>query len=247
MHRRQQLVVDSKWRRLSKHPYEWSYNIPFPEPLVNVVSVDLVQAIMPNTQRTVNTFNSKFQMTPVGSPTVTVDIPPGNYEPSLLLAAIQSSLADSGVSNPNLSYATDTNLVMIACDQPFSLPFATGDAIDTSIHRNLGFSNTDIMNVLQVTSPYGLFLPPPPYVTVDVAEVPWPDKNRTYSLQRDVVEDTRPQLNEMAYAGFVTLDTDYDTFKFWKASANEIMRQVFPPTDIRQFSIMIRDDKGNPV
>ena len=245
MERRQQVVVDSKWRRVSSHPNPWSYVISFPETFQNVTSLDLVQAFIPNTQRTVHQFNCKFQAMASGGPTVTVDIPLGSYEPPLLLEAIQSGLSAAGLPNPALTYDPDVNIVTISCDQPFSLPFASGHFADRSIHQYLGFSNLDITDVLTVTAPFAISFPPPVFVTVAVDEIPV--KKKGYALQHQVpgTYDTRPELMETPYDGLVPIDTDFQTLKFWKASSTDVLKQRFQPRDIRQFSVTVRDDKGN--
>lgn len=245
MHTRRLMLIDSKWRRVSQCPDPWAYAVALPEPIKNVVAVDLVSAIMPNTQRTVNRFNSKFQITPDGRNTVTVDIPQGNYEPALLLSTLQQLLQDAGVANPIFTYAADTNIVTFTSDLPFSLPFSSGDANQASIHEDLGFGNTDVVGVTTVTAPFAMLLPPPSYVTVDLPGLPWDSKNRSYIQQGDSVSDPRMQLSPSTFLGVVTLDTDYQTFKYWKASSQEVMRQTFPPIDLRQIAVELRDDKGN--
>lgn len=244
---RQHVVVDSKWRRDTKFPNNWSYVVSFPETFRNVTSVDLVQAFIPSTQQTIHAFNSKFQCTPQGQPTVTITIPQGNYEPPLLLTAIQEQLTGNGINNPNFQLAPETNVVTFTCDTPFSLPFASGDQAGTSIHPYLGFSNIDVDNVTSASGFYAMSLPPPTFVTVDIAEVPSAGKRKNYSLQREVpsVYTTRPELMEVPFIGLVPLNTDFQTIQFWKAGDCDLIHRVFPPIDMRQFSITIRDDKGN--
>ena len=247
MQRLQQIVVDSKWRRTSQCPNNWQYIISFPESLHNVTSLDLVQAFIPNTQQTVHTFNSNFQCTLEGQDTITVSIPTGNYEPPLLLTAIQDRLTAAGVPNPQLILSSDTNIVTMTCDEPFSLPFATGDEAENSIHPYLGFSNIDISNVTTASGVYAMSLPPPRYVTVAVDEIPLLGKKKGYTLQYEVprVFNTRPELLKVPFNGLVPLNTDFQTYKFWKASSVDVLQKTFQPIHIRQFSITIRDDRGN--
>ena len=246
MLRRQHVLVDSKWRRLSAYPNSWTYAITFPECFRNVVSLDLIKAIVPNTQQTVHAFNSKFQFNVVGGAVQTIDIPPGNYEPPLLLTVIQQGLEAAGLPNPVVALSPDSNIVTISCDSQLSFPFASGDQASSSIHPYLGFSNLDIDSVNTVSSPFAMSLPPTPYVTVEVDEVPRSAKKRAYSLQYEVpiLYNTRPELLELPCDGIVFLDTDAETYKFWQAASTEIIQQKFQPLDMRQFTITLRDDKG---
>ena len=246
--RRLQIVIDSKFRRFDRHPNSWHYVVGLPETLHNVVSLDLIRAFVPNTQQTVHKFNNVFQMTPAGSATVTVSLTPGSYEPALLLTAIQSGLQDAGVANPLVTLAPDTNLVTIQADQSFTLPFGSGDRQGSSIHRYLGFSNIDTQSATEVTGFYPLSLPPPTYVTVSVAEIPRAGCKRNYRMFQEVpaTYSSRPELEEELFTGLIPFDCDYQTFKFFTASPTEILRAEISPVDIRQLTLDIRDDKGNP-
>lgn len=245
---RQHVVVDSKWRRDSQYPNTWAYAVTFPETFRNVTSLDLVQAFIPNTQQTIHAYNCKFQFTPDGLPTVTITIPAGNYEPPLLLRTIESELENSGVSNPSFQLAQDTNIVSFSCTTPFSLPFASGDEAGRSIHPYLGFPNLDIENGESVVGMYAMSLPPPAFVIVDVAEVPPLGKKKAYSLQHEVpsVFSTRPELMETPYVGLVPMNTEFQTIQFWKGSSVDTLQRSFQPVDLRQITISMRDDKGNP-
>lgn len=248
MKRRLHLAIDSKFRQHDRYPNAWRYAVGLPEPLHNVVAVDLVRAFMPNTQQTVHTFNNVFQCTPVGRQTITVTIPPGNYEPTLLLTYVRNALQDAGLANPQLSLATDTNIVTVSADEPFVLPFGSGDKQPTSIHRYLGFSNVDTQAGLTAVAFYAMALPPPTFVTVRIDEVPRMGCRRAYRMEREVPAgfNTRPELQERLYTGLVPMDTDFQTFKFHAATALEVLQQEFPPIDLRQLTVSIEDDKGNP-
>lgn len=246
MNTKQQIIVDSKWRRETQHPNSWAYVITFPDTFRNVTSIDLVQAFIPNTQHTIHSFNSKFQITLQGQPTLTITIPHGNYEPPLLLTEIQNDLADNGVPNPLFSLAPDTNVVTFTCDTPFSLPFATGDQAAGSVHPYLGFSNIDIEDVTAATGFFAMSLPPPTFLTVDIAEIPPVGKRKGYTLEYEVpaVYSTRPELMETPFVGLVPLNTDFQTMQFWKAAESDVLQRPFQPIDVRQVSITVRDDRG---
>lgn len=246
--RRTQIVVDSKFRRNATHPHSWHYAVTLPEPVHNVVAVDLVRAQVPNTQRTVHAFNEWFQFRPVGGAPVDVRIPVGNYEPPLLLSAIQDQLTAAGVADASLTLAPDTNVVTVASSQPFVLPFGSGDKQDTSIHRYLGFSNLDTPAGTAATGFYAMSLPPPSFVTVALAEVPRSGCRRAYRLQSEVPAafNTRPELEEQLFTGLVPLDTDFQASKFFVAGQSEVLGQEFQPVDVRSLTVTLRDDKGNP-
>ena len=247
MSSRQHVVVDSKWRRDAQYPNSWSYAVTFPETFRNVTSIDLVQAFIPNTQQTVHAFNNKFQCTPDGLDPITVTIPPGNYEPPLLLTQIESELTSQGVVNPKFQLASDTNVVSLTCDTPFVLPFASGDQASKSIHPYLGFPNLDTSLSNSTQGLYAMSLPPPAFVTVDVEEVPVSGKKKAYALQHEVptVYSTRPELMETPYIGLVPLNNDFQTLQFWKSNSTDVLTRTFQPIDLRQITITVRDDKGN--
>lgn len=247
METKQQIVVNSKWRRETQYPHNWAYAVTFPETFRNVTSIDLVQAFIPNTQQTVHAFNSKFQITPEDGPTVTITIPGGNYEPPLLLAEIQNDLAVNGIDNPVLTLSPDTNIVTLTSDTPFTLPFATGDEAAASVHPNLGFSNVDVRGVTSATGFFSMSLPPPTFLTVDIAEVPSVGKRKGYTLEYEVpaTYSTRPELMETPFVGLVPMNTEYQTTQFWKANDSDVLKRPFQPVDLRQVTITLRDDKGN--
>lgn len=248
MHRTHHIIIDSKFRRFSKYPNSWHYSVPLPEPLRNVVSMDLIRAFMPNTQETVHRFNNHFQMLLSSGQIVDVTLDTGNYEPALLLSAIQGNLVSAGVQNPVLSLAPDTNLVSITADEPFSLLFGSGNLADTSIHRYLGFSNIDTASATEATGFYPMALPPPAFVTVSVAEIPRGGCKRVYKMQQESppVYSGIPELNEQLYVGLIPLDCDYQTFKFHLTTTTEVLGLQFQPTDIRSLTIDIKDDMCKP-
>lgn len=246
--RKTQIVLDSKFRRFARYPNSWHYSLGLPEPVHNVVAVDLVRAIMPNTQQTVHAFNSFFQLTPAGGETVTVQVPAGNYEPPILLTAVGEALQAAGVAGASLTVDSATSLVTVSADEPFALPFGSGNKQETSLHRYLGFSNADTSVATSATGFYAMALPPPAYVTVSLAEVPRPGCRRAYRLQNDLPPgfNTRPGLQEELYTGLVTLDTDYQTSKFFTAPTADVLEQEFKPVDVRALTVDVKDDKGNP-
>lgn len=240
--------MDSKLRRFDRFPNNWEYTVGLPEALLNVVSVDLIRAFVPNTQQTIHGFNNILQIQPAGRPVVDVVIPTGNYEPPLLLSQIQTQLADVGLGNPQISASTDSNIVTISADDAFSMPFGTGNRAQTSIHRYLGFSNVDSPESTTATGYYAMQLPPAIYITVLIDGVPRAGCRRSFSMQAEVpvAYNTRPELEENLFTGLIPLDTDQQTYKFYQAATHEVLRQEFPPKDFRQLSVRLQDDKGHP-
>ena len=242
------MVVDSKLRRFDRFPQNWDYAVTLPEVIQNVVSVDLSRAFLPNTQRTIHAFNNILQIQPQGGAAMDIVVPPGNYEPPLLLSQIQTQLQDAGIANASLTASTEDNSVTISADQPFSLPFGTGNRSHNSIHRYLGFSNVDVSDSTTATGYYAMQLPPPIYVTVLLREVPRSGCKRAFSMQAEIPTpyNTRPELEEELFTGLVPLDVDQQTYKFYQAPPNDVRHQEFAPKDFRELTISIRDDKGNP-
>jgi len=244
-----QLIVSSRMRRLDLYPNTFSYAVNLPERIKNVVSCALIQAIIPNSQTTVNQFNNKLQLVKLlTAELVTITVPTGDYEPALLLNELKTLLAQY-VANPVVTLDTSNNRVTIAADEPISLLFSSGDQAFGSVHRALGFPSLDTPFDVTFTGSFALNLPPPNYVTVAVDEVPAVCCKRFMTARYEQGGggyDSRVEQYQRYVLDIVPLNCEFGTNKYYHAAVGDLMNNTFKPIDLSSLTINLFDDQGNP-
>lgn len=248
MLRTRQLVVNSRMRSLELYPNTWQYVVALPDRLRNVVRVALVQAVLPNSQLTVHRFNCYLQLALADGVPITVTLPAGNREPTLLMAELQGLLA-AYLAGVSVTLDPATARVTIAAAEPFSLLFSTGTSAANSIHRALGFASSDTPLAQSVTGAYTLQLPPAAYVTVAVDEVPESATMRYLSNAHESGPQFsgQPEQAQRNVLALVPLDNAYNTNKFYTAErAGDEACTQFSQQDMAQLTIRLYDDQGAP-
>lgn len=117
------LVIDSRDRNTDIYPNPNEYEIDLLMPLNDVVSIELLTAEIPHSGYVINDSNNiiHFQETyqqEVNEIILGATIPHGNYTPTTLKTAIETSLNNTSVNGANhtVSFNTSTNKVTITSD-----------------------------------------------------------------------------------------------------------------------------------
>ena len=112
------IIVDSRTRDRTKYPNENLFTIPI-KTLRNVIMIELVSAIIPQTQYNINIRNNLmvFRETLTGA-WLTATIPPGFYSISTLLTTLKTQMQSVGAAIYTISEIIDQSVVRIITDQP---------------------------------------------------------------------------------------------------------------------------------
>ena len=153
------VAVNSRDRNFTSTPNSNSFRWTFRRPLKNVVSLELVNGIIPADLYNVNTGWNMFTFGETAGPTWQVTLTPGRYTSTELATELQRALnALSGVSNTyTVAYTDITRKLLITTTggTPYTFYFATGiykdlfDAQNGSLQsinspaRLFGFETTD--------------------------------------------------------------------------------------------------------
>lgn len=237
------VLVQSRLRDVYTYPATDSYKVMFTDRIRNVVKVDLISAVIPNTQLTINDTNSYIQYLDDQENFLTAQLPIGNYDIGLLLSTLSDLCPGTDFTLDN-----DTGLVTINMldGKEYNFVFAAGDEHGSSIHQLLGFPNSDTGYGNSFTATFKISPPPPTLVTVSVAELPRPLCKRVvknlaaYSTQYS----GRPEQTDDYVLGIVPLDVAYGSNKWWHANAQDLLPNVVQPFDLTAITIELKDELG---
>jgi hypothetical protein len=116
------VYVDSACRDYSLYPTTQEYYFKFPQPLYNVTSVDIIQAIIPRGEYQVNVHNQTFYIQEGANTPVPITLTIGDYATDALLAAeITAQLNLAGLINTYL--VTDVLYKLVFTRTVGALPF----------------------------------------------------------------------------------------------------------------------------
>lgn len=235
------ILVQSRLRDVYTYPETDYYRVLFTERIRNVVKVDLVSAVIPNTQLTINATNGYIQYLDNDENFLTAEIPHGNYDIGLLLATLSDLCPGTEFVLDN-----DTGLVTINIldGNEYNFVFSAGDEHTNSIHPLLGFVNSDTGYGTSFAATFKISPPPPTLVTVTVKELPRPLCKRvvrnlaSYSTQYS----GRPEQTDEYVLGVIPLDVAYGSNKWWSASDKDLLPNRVQPFDLTGITIELKDD-----
>lgn len=119
------LIVTSADRDLSVDPSPSSYSVVFDEPLIDVISLSLVNATVPLVAYQVSACNNSLMFRIGADPTThTATIPPGDYEPPSRLAeqvalAVETACGQPGVLS--VAYVESRDAFVFSAAEPFEI------------------------------------------------------------------------------------------------------------------------------
>jgi hypothetical protein len=160
--------ISSEDRNFRLYPQESNYKILLKDEYKNVTSVTLFNASIPNTAFLVGERNNRIYLQESFGQTITIEMPVGDYTPTLLQAALQSALNQGGSSNYTVTLNALQNKFEIASDLSggdhiFNFLFYGGSEkfdqggtrpkyIARSIGRVLGFPRKDFLYASGIAS-----------------------------------------------------------------------------------------------
>lgn len=237
------VLVQSRLRDIYTYPETDNYKIHFVERIRNVTKIDLISAVIPNTQLTINDTNNYLQYLDGDQNFLTIQIPNGEYDIGLLLSTLTDMVPGTEFLLDN---ATGLVTINVLDGAEYSFTFLSGDAHGNSIHRLLGFENADTGFGSSFTGVFKISPPPPNLVTVEVKEVP-------HSLCKRVVHNLsaysqqyegRPEQEDQFVLGIIPLDVAFGSNKWWRANETDILPNHVPPFDLNCMTIRLRDEQG---
>lgn len=237
------IMVQSRLRDVYNYPDTDNYKVWFVERVRNVIKVDLISAVIPNTQLTINDTNNYVQYLDSSQNFNTVQIPNGSYDVGMLLSTLNDL-----IPNTEFTLDNDTGYVTINVlnGEEYNFVWQSGDAHENSIHRLLGFENIDTFFGNSFTGIFKIAMPPPSLVTVEVQELP-------RALCKRVVRNLfaystqftgRPEQEDLYVVGAIPLDVTYGANKWWRAADVDILPNKVQPFDLNGLTIRLYDQDG---
>lgn len=163
------IFIDSRDRNHDLYTNSHDYSIKLDAILKNVISIELLQATIPNSEYLINDTNNTIYFQETSGTTITAQIDNGNYTVGSTIASnLETAMNTSGSSVYSVLYNSSTNKFTISSDRTggsgdFLLKFAGSNEIfsqnqtrskylDNSIGKIIGFSNTNLANASSHTS-----------------------------------------------------------------------------------------------
>lgn len=147
-------VVDSRDRDVQKYPTPSEYRIAIPAEYRNVISVELVQGIIPRNPYTISKNCNQLWFEESYGDCLIAEVPPGQYCIEDLLEALENAMNDVGSSTYRLVLIPNQNKIRIDSDLNggdglfrllLTMPGNHNQAIARSIGPKLGFGLSDVV------------------------------------------------------------------------------------------------------
>mgnify|MGYP001210245476 CR=1 FL=1 len=208
----------------------------------NVISVRLIEAMIPNSQFLINNNNKYLDIIlPTASIETNVELIPGNYTASSLGShiAIQlnAALADVGIAGTftvALNSTTTYKTTISHDTTDFTLLFETGLNANCSIAHVLGFEKEDVTSSSNtIDSVYAYHINSSKYVDLKIDEIP--DIGTTI----DIKEDVQNQILKR-----IPLDVDFGREQYYRANDLDRLYNYFNPIELSKLNIKILSDNG---
>jgi hypothetical protein len=228
-------------RKTYSDPNDFQVTINKYKKFRNVVSVRLIECMMPNSQFLVNSNNKYIDIIlPGASSATSVELTPGNYNASLLATHIKTILntALTDVGLPGIFTVTlnsTTYITTISNDtSDFTLLFETGTNNNCSIADVLGFEKEDVVSTgNSLSGVYAYHLNSSKYVDLKIDEIP--DIGTTI----DIKENVQNQILKR-----IPLDVAFGKEQYYKSSELDRLYNYFNPIELSRLNIKIFSDTG---
>ena len=149
------MVLDSAMRDHAAYPTPSEYYMPFPVPLRTVFAVDLVDATIPRTEYTIESYSNTlyyaagtsfqtYEQALLADELVRVALQPGDYNVAQLIEALNSALASAGLAKGHVPVRVEsvgdpvdiTNKLKFTRPEPFVVFMG-----QTTLRKAIGFGN----------------------------------------------------------------------------------------------------------
>ena len=237
------ITVDSKERNKDIHSKNKSYSDPNDYVMSidkynrfkNVVSVRIIEAMIPNSQYVINENNKWLDIIlPGGTTETNIELTPGNYSFSSLGAHLVTILGNAGHVFTVVLDNTATRNTTITAASKFTLLFKTGQNAKCSIANVLGFKREDKESIANITvSDYAYHLNNSKYVDIQIDEIP--DIGNTLDIKQD---ETRQILKR------IPIDVDFGQEKFYFVTDSDRSYNYFTPIELSKLTIKFYNDLG---
>jgi len=142
------IIIDSSKRNQSIYPSNNNFVYNTNKQYINPSKIELLSAIIPNSQYVINSFNNLFNLT-YSSTLYTAVIPPCNYTASSLALSLQTSL--NGLSVPS-TFTVTVNLNTMLFTITSTNPVVYNFSLNPILSQILGFGSTNSSSVSTITS-----------------------------------------------------------------------------------------------
>ena len=228
-------------RKTYSDPNDYQITINKYKKFRNVISVRLIEAMMPNSQFLVNNNNKWLDIIlPGASIETNVELTPGNYTSTTLGTHITSQLNAAlaavglgGTFTVALNSTTYKTTISVNTTD-FTLLFETGINADCSIAYVLGFEKKDVISTsLSIDGVYAYHINSSKYVDLKIDEIP--DIGTTI----DVKEDIQNQILKR-----IPLDVDFGKEQYYRSTELDRLYNYFNPIELSKLNIKIFSDNG---
>ena len=208
--RKYDLLIDSKDRDITLFE-ENEYQIELDEPIHNVFSIELLNAIIPNSDYIINNTNNLLHFKIDGGDEKIVTVTIGNYTITELLSVLKDSMEDLSGETFTITNSTITNKITIAAaGTTFDLLF---EDKENSISKILGFQSKNYINLSNYTSDNEIILDS--------------DRNIFLSIENiDNIQTTNKKLTNVFLK--LTLNSDKNKYTYIKTDKDNIYKMRKP-------------------
>jgi hypothetical protein len=240
------IAIDSRDRNREVNSYRKDYSDPNDYQITinkykqfrNVISVRLIEAMIPNTQYIINNNNKWIDIILPGQSDVTsIELSVGNYTFSTLGKEIEDKLNAVVAGTPftvilENVYTFLTSITHSSSD--FTLLFETGPNSECSAAYVLGFEKKDITSSSNVAvSTYPYHLNSTKYIDLKIDEIP--DLGTTI----DIKENIQSQILKR-----IPMDIDFGKEQYHKPNDANRCYNYFNPIELSKLNIKLFDDSG---
>lgn len=230
------ILIDSRDRNQNDYPNPNDYQIDLNDNYRELLEVKLISSNVPKSQYLINNNNNKLTFIDSNNITHIIQIPIGNYNITELVSQIQTSMNNVGASDTyTVSVNLKTNKITINTTSNFQLIFNGGLEKynnsertiynQNSIGKLLGFLPTDLSGANNYTSQNQYDLNGPTYILLHIDEF-FNIEGINSSIQNSFAK--------------IPLDTDQNTYKFFKQSNDYNVETLFSPPLAKLSQLNIR-------
>ena len=240
------IAIDSRDRNREVNSYRKDYSDPNDYQITinkykqfrNVISVRLIEAMIPNTQYIINNNNKWIDIILPGDSSVTsIELSVGNYTFSTLGKEIEDKLNAVVAGTPFTVILENVYTFLTSIkhsSNDFTLLFETGPNSECSAAYVLGFEKKDITSTSNVTlSIYPYHLNSTKYIDLKIDEIP--DLGTTI----DIKENIQSQILKR-----IPMDIDFGKEQYHKPNDASRSYNYFNPIELSKLNIKLFDDSG---
>ena len=226
------MVIDSFMRDTNLFPSPNKYEIEFDEHIDDVTSIELINVKMPLSSYLINSNFNALTFT-TNNDNYTVNLPPGNYDPTTALATELQTQMNSAVDQFVVTYVAAQDNYIIRSSSPFSINFSGTN----TLAKLFGFNNGVVNSVSNSSYTDGFS---------NVIQAPYrinPNYNDYAVMYIDQCDLFKSPYNAFDKA-FAIIGQDYYTNNI--AESSRIKKGFDPPVRLQKLKVRFYDKYYNP-